>query len=664
MGGTNRRSRGGRVAARRRAGAWRAVLAVLLPIGAATAVPPTDEALLRRAEYLDVTISPRGDYLAMRLPFDDRTVLAIVRRADGTTTATIDPGKEGYVDGTAWVGDKRLFATWSRKFGNVAEPYSMWSLQSIDVDGSNRRAFHGSVVDPMVHDQERVLVAECVKVLSGACQTRLREASTTGRGKLRDIVDGPVPDANFVTDRTGRPIFAHATDDDDIQRTFLRRGDAWVAVNDESTSGVEVVPIGASHDLRHGYLWSERLAGPDVIERIDLQTGAREVVASDPELTPAMLVHSFDRSEVIGVQVGTGVPALRFFDETHPHAQLYRELASAFPEDRVLVSSATRDGRKAVVHVSGDREPGTFHLLDVATGDLSLLVRSRHWLQRDTLARQVPVTIPARDGVVLHGYLTRPLAAADAPLVVLVHGGPFGVSDAWGFNEEVQMLAARGYAVLQVNFRGSGGRGRAFIESGYRQWGGRMQDDLSDSTRWAQSQPGIDPRRACIWGASYGGYAAVMATVRQPDMYACAIGVSGPYNLPTMYAWGDTRRSRWGKGRLETTLGRDGAALVENSPTQHAARIQVPLLLVQGGRDERVPPQHLREMRRALDDARRAYEVYLPREETHGFFSDTARREYYRRVFAFLGKHLPTGEGAAATAMPYGGGSTDEREGR
>ncbi len=659
MNATEMPPRAGRKVAARCGWAWLAMLA--LPAITVMAAPPSNEDLLRQADYLEVSISPRGDYLATRLPFDDRTVLAIVRRGDGKTTAKLDPGKEAYIEGSAWVGDERLFASWSRKLGHVAQPYSMWALLSTDVDGSNQRVFHGSVVDPLVDDQERVLVAECAKVVRGACHTRLREASTTGRGKLRDIVDGPVPDAGFVTDRTGRPIFAHATDDDDIQRTYLRRDDAWVPINDESTSGVEVLPLGVSHDLRHGYLWSERREGTDVIERIDLATGARVIVSSDPVSSPSGLVLSFDRSEVIGVRLGTGVPTLHFFDESHPHALLYRELAKAFPEDRAVVSSATRDGRLAVVHVSGDREPGSFYMLDVASGDLSLLVRTRPWLERDALARKVPVTIPARDGLVLHGYLTRPLGAtSDVPLVVLVHGGPFGLADVWGFDEEVQMLAAHGYAVLQVNFRGSGGRGRAFVESGYRQWGGLMQDDVTDATRWAQSQPGIDPLRACIWGASYGGYAAVMATVREPMLYACAIGVSGPYDLPTMYTWGDVQRSRWGKGLLGRTLGEDRGALLANSPTQHASRIQVPLLLVQGGRDERVSPQHLRAMRAALDKVRTPYEVYVPSDETHGFFSDTARREYYRRVFAFLGKHLPTGEGTAATAMPYGGGSKDQ----
>jgi dipeptidyl aminopeptidase/acylaminoacyl peptidase len=618
---------------------------------AAVAGPPGMDDLLRKPQYESMSLSPTGEYVATRVPLDDRTVLAIVRRSDMKVTASVDPGKDGFVESSFWASNTLLLAEWSMRFGAVTQPYSMNRLYSVDVEGRNRRSLYGGVIDPLRNDENNVLIVSCVKVLKNECMTRLRRMRTDGKGTPEDIVDGAAPGATFLVDRMGEPRFSWATDNDDVQVVHLRRDGAWMPINDEKQSGVEIVPVGVSYDRRSGFLWSERKVGPDVIERIDLATGERSVVASDPQLDPAGLVWSFDGSEPIGATFGTGVPAIRFFDETHPHAALTRELQQTFADEIARVTSSSRDGRFALVTVTGDREPGRFYLLDTASGDLKVLAKSRPWLDRADLSKMQPFSMQARDGVTLHGYLTLPAAAggAPAPLVVFPHGGPFGITDTWGFHEDVQILAARGYAVLQVNFRGSGGRGRDFIEKGYRQWGGLMQDDLTDATRWAMNQPGVDPHRICTWGESYGGYAALMAVIREPELYRCAIGMAGPYDLPTMYKWGDIHRSTWGRGRLETTLGTDTKVLLANSPTRLAERISAPVMLVQGGRDERVSPQHVRAMQAALDAAGKPHVDYLPRDETHGFFAEKSRREYYVRVLDFLDRHM-TGE--TGTASP------------
>lgn len=615
---------------------------------AAMAAPPSMDDLLRRPQYESMSLSPSGEYVATRVPLEDRTVLAIVRRTDMKVTASVDPGKDGFVDSSFWVSDTRLFAEWSMRFGAVTQPYSMGELYSIDVDGKNRRSLYGSVIDSLRTDQEHVLIVSCVKVRNNECITRLRKMRTDGRGTPEDVVDGAAPGATFMVDRMGAPRFSWATDNDDLQKVFLRRGDEWVSINDEQRSDVEVVPVGISYDRRFGYLWSERKSGPDVIERIDLGSGERHIVASDPQFNPAALVWSFDGSEPIGAAYGAGVPVIRFFNEHHPHAVLMRDLERTFAGEIARVTSTSRDGRSALVTVTGAREPGRYYMLDTVSGDLRLLARSRPWLDRESLSEMQPITLRARDGMVLHGYLTRPKAAngAPVPLVVFPHGGPFGIEDTWGFHDDVQMLAARGYAVLQLNFRGSGGRGRDFMELGYRQWGGVMQDDLTDATRWAMAQSGIDSKRICVWGESYGGYAALMGAVREPQLYRCAIGMAGPYDLPTMFRWGDVHRSTWGKGRLQTTLGEDKKALVDNSPTHHADRIQAAIMLVQGGRDPRVSPQHVRAMKAALDAAGKPYEGYFPPDETHGFYADKSRREYYARVLGFLDRHLRATEAA------------------
>lgn len=619
-------------------------LFLALSCAAVAAQPPSLKDFLRPPRYESLTISPRGDYFAARVPMDERTVLVVVRRKDMEITATLDPGKEGFVESEVWVSDTLLFASVSKRFGTLEQPYRLGALYSMDVDGDNRHSFYGNLIDVLDSDPDHVLVSDCRKVVAGNCESRVRKVRNDGRGNRETVVDAPVPNARFLTDRTGRVRFSWSFDDADRQQLFLRRDGGWVPINDEAETGIEAVPVGTSYDGKFGFLWSERRDGPDVIERIELESGDRVVVASDPAFDPQALTWSFDGHEPIGAVYGGAHPRTRFFDPDHPHAKLTAQLEAAFPEEWARVTSSSRDGRTAVVTISSDTAPARYHLLDITTGDMKLLARSRPWLRAAQMSPVRPVRFRARDGLELHGWLTTPRRGQSPwALVVMPHGGPFGVSDGWLYDPEVQMLAARGYAVVQVNFRGSGGRGRAFVERGYRQWGRAMQDDVTDATRWAISEADVDPKRICIWGASYGGYAALMGAVREPDLYRCAIGMAGPYHLPTLHAWGDVHRSDWGEAYLERTVGDDRAELLKLSPTTHVDKIQANIMLVQGMRDERVSPEHVRAMKRALEEVGKPYEGFFPSEETHGFYGRENRREYYRRVLDFLDRNIGAG---------------------
>jgi len=633
----------------------RIVTTMVLALAASTAAAQTAPALedfLRKPQFESMTISPGGDYIAARVPFDDRTLLAILRISDLQITAKLDPGREAFIESERWVSDKRVFATASKKFGTLAQPYELPYLYPLDVDGRAGTAFGGYLIDPLADDPEFLLTAYCYKVLNNECLTRAQKTRKTGIGKREDIVDAPVPDASFLADRGGTIRFSWGIDNDDRQQAFLLREGKWQQINDENTSGVEVHPIGTSYDRRYGFLSSERRQGPDVIERVDLATGERTVVASDADSNAQSLVWSFDGHEPIGAVYGGVQPQVRFFDEKHPHAALTRELIANFPGEFARVTSASRDGRRAVVTVTSPVEPPRFYLLDTVSGDIKLIARSRPWLSAKTMRPVQAFEFRARDGLSLRGWLTLPAGTGPHPLVVMPHGGPFEVSDSWAFADDVQMLATRGYAVLRVNFRGSSGRGRDFVEAGYRQWGRTMQDDLTDATRWAIDHAGADASRVCIWGESYGGYAALMGAVREPAMYRCVVGMAGPYDLPTMYRWGDTQRSKWGRAYLARSLGDDMARLREDSPTTHVDRIRANIMLVQGMRDFRVSPEHLRALRKALDQAQVRYEGYFPSDETHGFFDEKARLKYYDSVLRFLDRNLAPARSAGGDDTP------------
>jgi dipeptidyl aminopeptidase/acylaminoacyl peptidase len=194
--------------------------------------------------------------------------------------------------------------------------------------------------------------------------------------------------------------------------------------------------------------------------------------------------------------------------------------------------------------------------------------------------------------------------------------------------------------VLQVNYRGSGGYGGVFERAGYREWGGKMQDDVTDATRWAVQQGVADAKRICIFGASYGGYAALEGAVKEPDLYRCAIGYVGVYDLPLMYKRGDVPQSTYGENYLKQVLGEDGASLWDRSPIAHIDRLQAKVMLIVGGADTRVPPIYGENLHYALDKARIEHEWLYERTEGHGFYEEGHRAALLTRLIAFLDANI------------------------
>jgi dipeptidyl aminopeptidase/acylaminoacyl peptidase len=257
------------------------------------------------------------------------------------------------------------------------------------------------------------------------------------------------------------------------------------------------------------------------------------------------------------------------------------------------------------------------------------------------MAEMKPITFKARDGLLIHGYLTLPHGAGkDVPLIIHPHGGPFGIRDEWGFDPEVQYLAYHGYAVLQVEYRGSGGYGNAFMEDGYRQWGGTMQDDLTDATHWAVQQGIADPRLICIYGASYGGYASLEGVEKEPDLYRCAVGYAGVYDLVKMRNEANTLRGELLGPFMERTVGDDEAALREYSPYLHVDKIKAALFLAHGGADYTVAIAHADELRDALDKIHKPYEWVYYRNEGHGFYTLEHQVDIYTKMLAFFDKNI------------------------
>lgn len=320
--------------------------------------------------------------------------------------------------------------------------------------------------------------------------------------------------------------------------------------------------------------------------------------------------------------------------------------------DRALPGAVNRivsrddSDRRMVVWSGGASDPGTYYVFDRSKGELRELARPYASLDGKPLAPVEPVRYSARDGLKIPAYLTLPLGrpAKGLPLIVMPHGGPF-IRDKWTYEPWAQFLANRGYAVLQPNFRGSTGYGKSYVEAASGQFGRKMQDDLDDGVRWLAGRGIVDPKRVCILGASYGGYAAMWAAVRNPDIYRCAISYAGISDVASMLRYD---RSRWIAQRYyrdwrDRIRGNGGFDLASVSPIARAAEIRIPLLIAHGQKDGNVPFAQSKRFHDALLRAGVPHEYVVYPEEGHGFTRVENSVDFLKRIERFLARHNPPG---------------------
>jgi dipeptidyl aminopeptidase/acylaminoacyl peptidase len=325
-------------------------------------------------------------------------------------------------------------------------------------------------------------------------------------------------------------------------------------------------------------------------------------------------------------------------------AQVQATIDRAFPGKTNMIRSRSRDGNRMLVFSSAADDPGTYYVFDRAARRMELFASPFDGLHEVRFAAVRAVSYRSRDGQAIHGYLTLPPGRTERglPLVVLPHGGPFA-RDSWVFDQDVQFLASRGYAVLQPNFRGSTGYGRDFVERGYGQYGGGMIDDIEDGVDWLAGEGTIDRTRVCIMGISYGGYAAIWSAIRSPERYRCTISLAGPSDLKSMRRhWvGGFAPGRYVRAVRDILQGEERIDLDTISPLRQAERLTVPALIGHGETDIVVPPDQSRRLVTALNRRRANVESVFYPKAGHGFTTEEERSDWLRRVEAFLARHNP-----------------------
>ncbi|RDZ29263.1 alpha/beta hydrolase family protein [Lysobacter silvisoli] len=628
---------------------------------------PTIADFVRHPTYSGAKISPTGEYLAMTVDRGDQDVLTVLRTKDLSLVKVNQLPDEKSVGQFEWVSPERLIFNSVRKLGRYAQPFGTGEWYGVNADGSQPRplVFYGTrdatqrgkqvgnerfqLLDTLPDDDVNVIMTVTSPRSSEGVGTELVLFDTL-TGRRKSLARAPRENCEIALDASKAPRFAICYDDEDAQGNFdsqnelYRRGDdgKWTLVNSSKSSGKHLSVIGTSTD---GLIYANQSDGkkPEALGTIDPATGNFNTLFEDPVSDPAGYITSADGENILGVITEAGAPRVTMVDDKHADAEIYASLAGAFPGQLVRFSSATKDGKKIVVSVVSDKNPGELYLYDRDTGKARFLMQGRKWLDPKKMATVKPFSLTTRDGLKIHGYLTIPNGSdgKNLPMIVNVHGGPMGPRDDWAFNWETQLLASRGYLVMQINYRGSGGFGKAFQDKGYGTWGTGIMYDIIDATKWTIDQGYADGNRVCIYGGSFGGYASLMAPTIDQKLFKCAFGYVGAYDMDVQLTKSDTSERESGRRYMARAFGKTKAEQDAMSPVKHADKFKIPVYLAAGARDPRCPPENTENMNKALIAAGNPPEgMIIQSGEMHGFYKEENNQRLYTEMLNFFDRHI------------------------
>jgi dipeptidyl aminopeptidase/acylaminoacyl peptidase len=649
----------------------------LLAGATATAEPQPVKDFVGHAAYSDVRISPTGEYLAMTVDRGDQDVLVVLKTADLSLVKVNQLPDEKSVGTFRWTSPDRLLFNSVKKFGTYAAPFNTGEWYAVNADGSDPRPliFYGArdatqrgktvgaerftlLDDLRDNDKEVLMVSTYQRSNSGGGAEVVSMDTRSGRRK--PLGKAPRDNCGIALDEAKKVRFAvcydteHGSDDEtyDSWTELYRRGDdgKWTLLNRSQDSGKDVTVLGTAGDGRIYATQSDRKS-PEAFGVLNNETGAFETLFHDPVSDPLTYITASDNETILGVVTMAGGPKVTLIEDEHPDAKIYASLAKAFPGQFVNFSTATDDGRQIVVSVYSDRNPGELYLYDRDAGKARFLLQRRKQIDPERMGRIEPFKFTSRDGLLIHGYLTIPNGSdgKNMPLILNPHGGPMGPRDYWGYNPEAQLFASRGYATMQVNYRGSGGFGKAFQDRAYGQWAQGIMNDLIDAVEWSVAQGKVDKDRVCIYGGSFGGYSSLMAPVRAPEMFKCAFGYVGLYDAQIQFKLSDTSKRDDGLRYLRRAFGESRAEQDAMSPITFADQIKLPVFLAAGARDPRCPPEHTEAMYEALEESGNQPEgMIIESGEMHGFYGEEARVKLYSQMLSFFDRHI--GKPGAAQA--------------
>jgi len=595
------------------------------------------EDFFRKPDKIMLRLSPDGRRVAWMEPWK-RRLNVVVRDLDSGRTRRVTSATERDVSGYVWANDERLVYVQDSGGDENYRLYAVGSDGSRPLDLTPFEGVKCDIVDDLEEVDDEILFQMNRRNPEVFDVYRLDVHS----GEMTLVAENPGNVQVWLTDHRGR--LRAATTTDGVNTSILFREtekDPWNEV--ASYNFKEYArPLLFTFDDRALYVSSNVGRDKTAIFEYDVSSGKQgRLIFEHPEVDVSSILYSKKRACLTGVAFETDRVRFHFFDEQRARIQAFLE--EQLEGYQVHVTSSDKEETRYIVHAGSDRTMGAYHLLDAEAMRLTHLFDVSPWLDEDAMAPTRAICYESRDGWTIHGYLTLPPGREPRglPTVIHPHGGPWA-RDSWGFNPEIQFLANRGYAVLQMNFRSSAGYGRRFLEAGFGQWGLSMQDDVSDGVAWVVEQGIADPQRIAIYGGSYGGYATLAGLTKTPELYACGISYVGVSNL---FTWIAAIPPYW-KPYLEMLYEmvghpeRDERRFRETSPYFNADRIRAPLLVAQGANDPRVRKAESDQIVDALRERGIDVEYIVKENEGHGFHLEENRFEFYRAIERFLERHL------------------------
>jgi dipeptidyl aminopeptidase/acylaminoacyl peptidase len=599
------------------------------------------EDFFRNPDKTSYQISPDGEHFSYKAPYENRMNI-FVQRVGSDESVRLTSETDRDIAGYFWPNNEQVLYI-KDDGGN-----ENWKLYGVNVDGSDLVCytdFEGvrtDIIDDLPEIPDEVIIGlnkrnpqvfdpYRLNIKTGEMEI-LAENPGNIQGWMFDH-DGKLRVATAIVDGINTQILYRETEQDEFQPVL-------------TTSFKQTVyPAFFTFDNENVYAVSNLNRDKTAIVLFDIKNGEEmEVLYENPDFDVQGVYYSRKRKVLTAASFESYKRERHFFDDRTK--ELYERLESDLGEYELGISAYNKAEDIFIVRTYSDRSLGSYYLYNMNTDELTKITDVSPWIDEDDMARVYPIDYTSRDGLKIHGYLTLPKGytmetAENLPVVVNPHGGPWA-RDSWGFNPEIQFLANRGYAILQMNFRGSTGYGKEFWEASFKQWGQTMQDDITDGVKWLIDKGIADSERVAIYGGSYGGYATLMGIVKNPELYAAAIDYVGVSNLFTFMK---TIPPYWEPylDMMYEMVGNpeeDSLMMAQNSPVFHADKIETPLFVAQGANDPRVNKDESDQIVEALKKNGIVVEYMVKDNEGHGFRNEENRFDFYRAMEKFLSANM------------------------
>ncbi|MBC8357867.1 MAG: S9 family peptidase [Candidatus Aminicenantes bacterium] len=595
------------------------------------------EDFFRNPESAGFNLSPDGEHLAFMKPWQNRLNVH-VQKIGKEEVARISSATERDIAGFIWANNSRI------AYVQDTAGDENFRLYAVNIDGSDFKELtpfekvRVSIIDELENDDEHMLIDMNKRDARVFDVYRIN----INTGKMQMIAQNPGNVTGWMTDHDGNLRVAITTDG--VNTSVLYRNSEKEDFQNLITTTFKetLTPLFFTFDNKNLYVASNIGRDKEAIYEYDVENKKNiKLLYEHPEVDVNYLLKSDKRKIITGVYYYTDKGHYFFFDKNRK--QLQESLEKRLPGYEVSVTSASKDETKVLVRTYSDRSLGAYYYFDRDAEDFKKLVDVSPWLNEDELAEMKPISYKSRDGLTIYGYLTLPkgVKSKNLPVIINPHGGPWA-RDTWGFLPDVQFLANRGYAVLQMNFRTSTGYGRKFWEAGFKQSGLAIQDDITDGVLWLIEQGIADPERVGIYGGSYGGYCTLAGVAFTPDLYACGVdyvGISSWFTiLESIPPYWEPMRDMFYE--MVGDPEKDKELLEATSPLFHADKIKAPLFVAQGANDPRVNIKESDQIVDALKERGIEVEYMVKDNEGHGFRNEENRFDFYRAMEKFLGKHL------------------------